>query len=208
MVDVIDSGDEKPSVSRSRTSGSTPVLRRRSSLSEAIDDAELDELMLDQAKYPAQHEPGKSENFYASEESLRLFREALTVKLQKYGHLNLWRNKCAAGVMPLALSLIGFMQFYWPGKVSCCGMVRDTISTLEKHINRSHRPPKGPPVLALAQRPAKRELEEEEDEEDGGGGGGENDDDDHLVDGDDDDSDPSVVLTKSRRGSVVCLERV
>jgi len=64
-------------------------------------------------------------------------------------HLNSFRPKSPTRHIPLALSIAGFVRYYWPGKVVCCGSVRGTIVGLEHHINRVHRPPKPPPVLSV-----------------------------------------------------------
>ena len=93
-------------------------------------------------KYEPQHEPGAPENFVATAERLKYFSEVLALKFSKYGHLNLPPQTPTSTHIPLALSLTGFMQYYWPGKISCCGQVRDNCQSLEKHISRSHRPPK------------------------------------------------------------------
>ncbi|KZR96704.1 Uncharacterized protein APZ42_008809, partial [Daphnia magna] len=42
----------------------------------------------------------------------------------------------------LALSLVGFMQYYWPGQLICCRLVTENSHVLEKQISRSHHPPK------------------------------------------------------------------
>ncbi|KAK4027526.1 hypothetical protein OUZ56_016571 [Daphnia magna] len=45
----------------------------------------------------------------------------------------------------LALSLVGFMQYYWPGQLICCRLVTENSHVLEKQISRSHHPPKPGP---------------------------------------------------------------
>ena len=88
-------------------------------------------------------------DFIATEERIQYFMEVLTTKLKKYIHLNSFRPKSPTRHIPLALSMAGFVRYYWPGKVVCCGSIRESISVLEHHINRVHRPPKAPPVLSM-----------------------------------------------------------
>ncbi|XP_057379346.1 uncharacterized protein LOC130701400 isoform X2 [Daphnia carinata] len=141
----VESGDERSSSRPKRT-------RKRCSSHEALGnktEEQMGELERDQMKYEPQHEPGAPENFIATSERLRYFAEVLALKLGKYGHLNIPRQASSSTHIPLALSLAGFVQYYWPGKVICCGLVRDNSHVLEKHINRSHRPPKPGPSLAV-----------------------------------------------------------
>ncbi len=100
-------------------------------------------------RYQPQHEPGAPENFLATAHRLKYFSEVLGVKLAKYGHLNSNRPNSPSRHIPLALGLNGFMQYYWPGKIICCGLVRENLNSLERHVSRSHRPPKPPPNLEL-----------------------------------------------------------
>ena len=88
-------------------------------------------------------------DFLATEERLKYFMDVLETKLSKYLHLNSFRPKSPTRHIPLALSMAGFIRYYWPGKVVCCGLVRENISALEHHINRAHRPPKPLPVFSL-----------------------------------------------------------
>jgi len=117
---------------------------RRSSV-----ESESDGLIEDQQKYPPQHDPATDEDFIATEERIKYFMDVLETKLKKYIHLNSFRPKSPTRHIPLALSMAGFVRYYWPGKVVCCGSVRGNIAVLENHINRVHRPPKSPPVLSL-----------------------------------------------------------
>ncbi|XP_032791186.2 uncharacterized protein LOC116928246 isoform X2 [Daphnia magna] len=141
----VESGDERSSSRPKRA-------RKRCSSHDAFGnkiEEKMGELERDQMKYEPQHEPGAPENFIATSERLKYFAEVLALKLGKYGHLNTPRQASSSTHIPLALSLAGFVQYYWPGKVICCGLVRENSHVLEKHINRSHRPPKPGPSLAV-----------------------------------------------------------
>jgi hypothetical protein len=109
----------------------------------------MDELERDQMKYEPQHEPDAPENFVASAERLNYFSEVLALKLSKYGHMNMPRQTPTSAHIPLALTLAGFIQYYWPGKIICCGLLRENCQLLEKHISRSHRPPKPGPNMSV-----------------------------------------------------------
>ncbi|KAI9557141.1 hypothetical protein GHT06_016948 [Daphnia sinensis] len=114
-----------------------------------ITEEQMDELERGQMKYVPQHEPGAPENFIKTSERLKYLAEALALKLGKYGYLNIPRQASSSTHIPLALSLAGFVQYYGPGKLICCGLVRENSHMLEKHISRSHRPPKPGPSLAI-----------------------------------------------------------
>ncbi|KAI9551733.1 hypothetical protein GHT06_022069 [Daphnia sinensis] len=144
----VESGDERGACRPKRA-------RKRCNSNDAfgnignLTEEQMDELERDQMKYVPQHEPGAPENFIATSERLKYFAEALALKLGKYGYLNIPRQASSSTHIPLALSLAGFLQYYWPGKVICCGLVRENSLVLEKHISRSHRPPKPGPSLAV-----------------------------------------------------------
>lgn len=108
----------------------------------------MDQLNADQMKFEPQHEPGAPENFNATPARISYFHKVIGVKLEKYNSLNSHRPTSPLRHIPLALSFSGFMQYYWPGKAICCGIIRENSHVLEKHIGRCHRPPKGPPVLS------------------------------------------------------------
>jgi len=142
---ILESGDEKI-LNRPKRA------RRRNNSHDALEnknEEEMEELERDQMKYEPQHEPGAPENFVASVDRLQYFSEVLALKLNKYGHMNMPRQTPSSTHIPLALSLAGFMQYYWPGKVICCGLIRDNCQLLEKHIARSHRPPKPSPNMSV-----------------------------------------------------------
>lgn len=109
----------------------------------------MDQLNSDQMKFVPQHEPGAPENFLATTRRIDYFMKVLALKLEKYSSLNSFRPNSPSRHIPLALSMSGFMQYYWPGKVMCCGMVRDNSHTLERHISRCHRPPRSLPIMTV-----------------------------------------------------------
>lgn len=109
----------------------------------------MDQLNSDQMKFVPQHEPGAPENFTATQARINYFNKVLALKLEKYYNLNSNRPSSPSRHIPLALSLSGFMQFYWPGRVLCCGIPRENSVSLERHIGRCHRPPKAPPCLTV-----------------------------------------------------------
>ena len=124
-----------------------------------MDPQVMDELMKDQKIYQPQHEPGQSENFLANESRLKYFTEVLKLKLNKYGQLVTQRPRSPSHRIPLALPLGGFIRFYWPGKMNCCGQVHKNSVSLEGHISRQHKPPRSFPEFLL--------VSEDDDDEDG-----------------------------------------
>lgn len=122
----------------------------------------MDQLNSDQMRFVPQHEPGAPENFLATTRRIDYFLKVLSVKLEKYNLLNSNRPNSPSRHIPLALSLAGFMQYYWPGKVMCCGTIRENAHTLERHISRCHRPPRGLPVLTIVP-PTNDEVNEDSD---------------------------------------------
>jgi len=79
----------------------------------------------------------------------------LAVKLDKYKDLNCFRPNSPSSRKPLALTVLGFCQHYWPGQVICCGLKRESPVELEKHISRAHRPPKEEPNMIIVPVPIK-----------------------------------------------------
>jgi hypothetical protein len=129
------------------------------SMDHGVDHQVMDELMKDQKIYQPQHEPGHSENFLADESRLKYFTDVLKLKLNKYGQLTTQRPRSPSNRIPLALPLGGFIRFYWPGKMICCGQVHENSVSLEGHINRQHKPPRSFPEFSL--------VSEDDDDEDG-----------------------------------------
>ena len=141
---MAESGDERA------TNNNNKRIRKQRRNSDDVDSYEqfMDQLNADQLKLEPQHEPGAPENFVATQSRINYFNKVIAVKLEKYNSLNSSRPTSPSRHIPLALSLAGFMQYYWPGQVQCCGIVRENSRILEKHIGRCHRPPKNPPVLS------------------------------------------------------------
>jgi hypothetical protein len=125
-----------------------------------VDPQVMDELKKDQKIYQPQHEPGQSENFVANESRLKYFTDVLKLKLNKYGQLTTRRPRSPSHRIPLALPLGGFIRFYWPGKMNCCGQVHENSVSLEEHISRQHKPPRPFPEFSLV-------SEDDDDDEDG-----------------------------------------
>lgn len=125
-------------------------MRKRRSTNDEQDkyDQLMDQLTTDQMKFEPQHEPGAPENFNATPARISYFHKVVGVKLDKYLTLNSVRATSPSQQIPLALSFAGFMQYYWPGKAICCGIIRENSHVLERHIGRCHRPPRNPPVLS------------------------------------------------------------
>ncbi len=59
------------------------------------------------------------------------------------------------------MTIAGFTHYYWPGRVICCGLLRPSVTELEKHINRAHRPPKPLPILSVPPGGLKEESDSE-----------------------------------------------
>ena len=94
-------------------------------------------------------------DFLATKKQIDYFKKVLAVKLDKYKDLNCFRPNSPSSRKPLALTLLGFCQHYWPGQVICCGLKRENPVDLEKHISRAHRPPKEEPNMIIVPVPIK-----------------------------------------------------
>ncbi len=74
-------------------------------------------------------------DYKANEETIQYFIEALKLKREKYGHLNL---KDKAANIPLSLAIDQFMLYYWPGMLNCCGRAYTKCKEFQSHISASH----------------------------------------------------------------------
>jgi hypothetical protein len=94
-------------------------------------------------------------DFIGTKKRIDYFKKVLALKLDKYKDLNCFRPNSPSCKNPLALTLLGFCQHYWPGQVICCGLKRENPADLEKHISRAHRPPKEEPNMIIVPAPNK-----------------------------------------------------
>ena len=103
-------------------------------------------------------------DFPATQKRANYFSEVLALKIGKYNHLNSFKpTSSLKHIIPLAMTIAGFTHYYWPGRVICCGLIRPSVTELEKHINRAHRPPKPLPILSAPPGAPKEESASEDE---------------------------------------------
>ncbi len=82
-------------------------------------------------------------DFLANKDSIDYFMEVYYLKRNRYAQFTRSKKK------PLGGTFAMLSECYWPGVVSCCGIVLNSSESFKKHIAKKHTPPsKQDPVLS------------------------------------------------------------